>query len=86
MGHAQEAHELMLERQGSFRPEDTLRFGRLLPRGPLFMGVYVDDLGVALRLPGEAHEAGHPQVYDDELKRVHAGYAAHGLHDHEGKR
>eukprot|EP00972_Heterocapsa_arctica_P113151 16435653-Heterocapsa_arctica.AAC.1 len=32
LGHAQEAHEIMLERQGTFRPEDTLRFGRPLPR------------------------------------------------------
>ena len=46
LGHAQQAHGVMLEAGGAASPDQLRRYGRPLPRGQCQVGGYVDDLSV----------------------------------------
>lgn len=47
---AQAVHESVLKREGLLVPETTLVYGHPVPDGPLWEGIYLDDLLVTLKV------------------------------------
>ena len=81
LGHAQQAHEVMLEAGGAASPDQLMRYGRPLPRGQCQVGGYVDDLFVV-----QIHGHDDDPVTDRELiARAEAGYASAGATVKKGK-
>ena len=74
LGHAQQAHEVMLEAGGATSPDQLMRYGRPLPRGQCQVGGYVDDLSV-VQIHG--HDV-DPDTGRELIARAEAGYASAG--------
>ena len=75
---AQEVHEEVLRRGEAVFESEVLRYGLALPSGDLFIGAYLNDLGVVY-ICGLAiiHSDHGPDP--DRTNKAHASYEKHGL-------
>lgn len=81
---AQAVHEAVLRKEGLLVPETTLVYGHPVPDGPLWEGIYLDDLLVTYKqtvpypvpLDG-SFEPPAPQVDDPDMRRVAAAEKAY---------
>ena len=74
LGHAQQAHEVMLGAGGAAAQWELLRYGHPIPSGSCHAGSYVDDLAVV-----QIHKVDeHPDCDVRLLEKAEAGYSAAG--------
>lgn len=81
---AQAVHESVLKREGLLVPETTLVYGHPVPDGPLWEGIYLDDLLITMKVSTDSpvpldgsFQPPPVQADDEDMKRVAAAEAAY---------